>query len=294
MRVPRVLLPVLAAGCLAVSSGPLPASAAPGLAAAVVSTSRAEPLERAHAHNDYEHDRPLQDALAAGFTSVEADVYLVGSELLVAHDPQGVRAGVDLRTLYLDPLRAQVRASRGHAYPGYRGVFQLLVDVKTDPVLTYRALDQLLAQYRDVLWRWDDGRTVPGAVQVVVSGNRDRLGMQNQRVRYAGYDARLIEVGTVDGVLSPLVSDSFTDQFTWRGIGAMPTAERAKLRAAVSRAHAAGQRVRFYNTPDAAPERTAVWAELVAAGVDHLNTDDLEAMRSWLLANDPQENRRAA
>ena len=34
----------------------------------------AVPLARAHAHNDYEHPRPLRDALDHGFTSVEADV----------------------------------------------------------------------------------------------------------------------------------------------------------------------------------------------------------------------------
>lgn len=42
------------------------------------------PLERAHAHNDYEHARPLFDALERGFNSVEADVHLVDGRLLVA------------------------------------------------------------------------------------------------------------------------------------------------------------------------------------------------------------------
>jgi hypothetical protein len=34
-------------------------------------------LERAHAHNDYEHERPLFDALDHNFKSVEADIWLV-------------------------------------------------------------------------------------------------------------------------------------------------------------------------------------------------------------------------
>ncbi len=33
-------------------------------------------LSQAHAHDDYEHDRPLLDALEHGFTSVEADIWL--------------------------------------------------------------------------------------------------------------------------------------------------------------------------------------------------------------------------
>jgi hypothetical protein len=40
-----------------------------------------KPLSRAHAHNDYEHDRPLYDAFAHGFNSVEADVFLVDDDL---------------------------------------------------------------------------------------------------------------------------------------------------------------------------------------------------------------------
>lgn len=36
---------------------------------------------QAHAHNDYRHEQPLREALACGFTSVEADVHLVDGEL---------------------------------------------------------------------------------------------------------------------------------------------------------------------------------------------------------------------
>lgn len=44
------------------------------------------PLEKAHAHNDYEHERPLFDALSHGFTSVEVDVHLVDGKLYVSHN----------------------------------------------------------------------------------------------------------------------------------------------------------------------------------------------------------------
>src|SRR2546426_1011359 len=49
------------------------------------------PLLNAHAHNDYEHSRPLLDALDQGFTSVEADVFPVAGNLLVAHDFYALR-----------------------------------------------------------------------------------------------------------------------------------------------------------------------------------------------------------
>jgi hypothetical protein len=77
-------------------------------------------LERAHAHNDYEHNRPLFDALVHGFKSVEADIWLVNGELIIAHDPedvpQAVQEGRILRSLYLDPLQTVVSQNGGSVY----------------------------------------------------------------------------------------------------------------------------------------------------------------------------------
>lgn len=254
----------------------------------------AQPLERAHAHNDYEHPRPLHDALAAGFTSVEADIWLVGG-VLVAHDPQDLRPGRSLEALYLDPLRERVRAQGGTVHRGHRGAFQLLVDVKTDPVATYVALDRVLQRYAPMLWSYDAAGTHQRAVQVVVSGNRAQPYMAQQPVRYAAVDGRFGDLGTTGASLTPLISDNYGTQFAWRGQGAMPAAERRRLRSAVAQAHARGQRLRLWATPDTPGRaRERVWAELVAAGVDHLNTDDLDGLRAWLLEHDPQERGRKA
>ncbi|NEE38088.1 hypothetical protein G3M53_73410, partial [Streptomyces sp. SID7982] len=62
-------------------------------------------------------------------------------------------------------------------------------------------------------------------------------------------------------------------------------AERDRLRTLVTTAHREGRRIRFWATPDVAgPERDAVWSELLAAGVDHLNTDDLAGLERFLRA----------
>src|SRR3954469_7012674 len=67
------------------------------------------PLEHAHAHNDYEHARPLAEALEHGFTSVEADIWLVDGQLLVAHDRDKVDTARTLESLYLAPLRKSIQ-----------------------------------------------------------------------------------------------------------------------------------------------------------------------------------------
>src|SRR5262249_44809854 len=75
------------------------------------------PLTRVHAHNDYVHPHPLFDALDHGFCSVEADIYLVDSQLLVAHERFQTKPEHTLQALYLDPLRERVKKNGGHVYP---------------------------------------------------------------------------------------------------------------------------------------------------------------------------------
>ena len=59
----------------------------------------------AHSHNDYEHERPLFDALDCHFKSVEADVYSVGDSLFMVHSFDQIKPGRTFRQLYLEPLK---------------------------------------------------------------------------------------------------------------------------------------------------------------------------------------------
>ena len=66
----------------------------------------------------------------------------------------------------------------------------------------------------------------------------------------------------------------------------MPGEERAQLRLYVQQAHENDQLVRFWATPDKPGlEREAIWTELVDAGVDLINTDDLAGLHEFLSAN---------
>jgi len=267
---------------------------APSYATAAEPGDDAPPLPQAHAHNDYEHARPLQDALDHGFTSVEADVWLVDGELLVAHDLAGVQPGRTLESLYLAPLRERVLASAGSAYRGWDGTFQLLIDVKSEAAPTYDAVHEALRDYRSLMTTYQAGKVRHRAVDAVISGNRDLQRMTAQATRFAGYDGRLPDVtrGISDQVM-PLVSDNWTKYFTWQGIGAMPEAERARLNEIVEQAHAAGYRIRFWATPDVpGAAREAVWRALLDAGVDHLNSDDLAGLDTFL--RDQARTRAAA
>lgn len=257
----------------------------PAQSAAASGRPGSRPLAQAHAHNDYLHPRPLHDALDHGFTSVEADIFLVGGELLVAHEPAGLDPTRTLASLYLDPLLARVTANHGTVHAGHRTPLQLLIDIKNEGAAAYAELDRQLQPYRKILTRFRGGHVRSGAVTPVISGDRAaRAPMEAQRTRYAFYDGRLDDLGgPADASFIPLVSSNWTQSFAWRGAGPFPAAERDRLRTLVDSAHQQSRRVRFWATPDVpGPDRDALWTELLAAGVDHLNTDDLAGLETFL------------
>ena len=59
------------------------------------------PLAKAHSHNDYLQARPLSEALAEGFCSVEADVFFEDGDLFIGH---AIPSAETLEELYLKPL----------------------------------------------------------------------------------------------------------------------------------------------------------------------------------------------
>ncbi len=241
--------------------------------------TRVTPLPNAHAHNDYLHPRPLHDALAQGFASVEADVHLVNGQLYVAHDaPDTARAGT-LRELYHEPLRKRVARHRGAVYPGSPEPLLLLVDLKTEAEATYAALRGQLLPYRDLLVRTEGDRVVPGPVRVVLSGNRPTSTVRGEGQRLVAIDGRPADLDSaVHASLMPLISYNYTHLVKWNGTGQMPAAERETLQTLAARTHAQGKKLRLWATP----EDERVWQALREVGVDYLNTDQLERLRRFL------------
>ena len=241
-----------------------------------------EPLTHAHAHNDYEHARPLLDALGHGFCSVEADVWLVNGQLLVAHNLKDARPERTLQALYLDPLRARVARNDGKVFRGGPPC-TLLVDVKSDATNTYLALRDALQPYAAMLTKFSKDQTATNAITVIVSGNRARSLMAAETSRLAACDGRLADLDSDDSRhLIPLISDNWTLHFKWRARaeeGPLSQSERAKLGQFVQRAHQQGRRLRMWGTPDS----VTMWTELRRAGVDLINTDDLPGLEKFLL-----------
>jgi len=245
------------------------------------SSAAQDVLRNAHAHNDYEHARPLDDALEHGFVSVEADVHLVNDTLFVAHDLDEIQPGRTLKSLYLDPLRERIYRSGGRVYPDGRPLL-LLIDVKSEAAATYDVLRGVLRGYADILTLFAGEEVIEGAVTAIISGNRARDAMLQQKIRFAAYDGRaedLTQHGDIAPAFIPLVSDNWSSITEWKGDGPMPEAARTRLREMVRETHRQGRLLRFWATRDT----SAVWDVLLEEEVDLIGADDLSGLKDYLL-----------
>ena len=248
-------------------------------ACAAACSAEPVPLVHAHAHNDYVHKRPLLDALDRGFCSVEADVFLVDGQLLVAHGRSQVKPERTLQALYLDPLRERVKEHGGYVYPG-GPEFTLLIELKANWRTSYPALREILKQYAGMLTTFKAGATETNAIRVIITGHRSREMFAGESVRYAALDGDLadLESGTPADLI-PWISAEWAPNFKWRGAGPMSESDQIKLRRIVATAHQQGRRVRFWGAPD----QPIFWAEMLTNGVDLINTDNLEGVQKFLL-----------
>ncbi len=239
-------------------------------------------LRHAHAHNDYEHKGPVSEALAAGFTSVEADVHWIGGEIRVAHSAASSQPGRTLRSLYLEPLRLRMSTHNHRVHPA-RPEFFLMLDYKAEGEAAvselHHAVTNELAGFRDLLTRVDNDVVAPGAVTVVLSGSRPDAVIAAEKVRLWAIDGQLPDLNRpAPAHLVPWISTSWRSVFTWNGRGEFPAEQQAELRRLVTQAHAQGRLLRFWGAPD----QLNFWRTLHEENVDLLNTDNLEELAAYL------------
>lgn len=225
-------------------------------------------VANAHSHNDYEQPAPFWTAYREGFGSVEADIFLLGDSLLVAHDFAELRLHRSLEQYYLEPLATCIRQNKGHVFANPKKKLQLLVDIKTEAVATLGKLVATLRRYPSL--------TNAASLRIVISGNRPDPATFNSYPSFI----------TFDGVLSQRYSPAamkriamLSDNLADYAHGAVMTGEeRQRLQAAVGGAHASKKPVRFWGTPD----NMETWKEIMALRVDYINTDHINALGHFL------------
>lgn len=241
-------------------------------------------LPNAYAHNDYRHKRPLLDALDNGFTYVEADIFLRGDKLIVAHILPCLRKKRTLEELYLKPLLNYVEGNDKDKKEQKINncPLTLMIDIKSDANKTYNALLLLLEKYKSILSGFEDGQLKLRNVTVVITGHKpyelikcrdNRLAFMDEDLKQAGKDS--------SSNIYPIASCKYSSLLKWKGRGAIPTGDIQRLEYYVSQAHNNGRKVRLW----ASPENKVVWSELLKCNVDLINTDKLKTLRKFLISD---------
>lgn len=248
-------------------------------------SAQSVPLPNAFAHNDYSHKRPLYDALANGYTNIEADVFLMGKNLVVAHINPFFKSHHNLEKLYLQPLLEQIIVNDGQVYKNYDQPIILLIDIKTEANSTYAQLKSLLEKYRPILTSYDNGQINLGAVTIVLSGHKPSTILASETNRLAFIDTDLRKMhrskDTISNNVYTMASCKYSKLVKWSGFGSFPQKEKERLQSYVNMAHTRGEKVRLW----ASPENQTVWNELLNCGVDLINTNKLVALKQFLTTN---------
>lgn len=220
--------------------------------------------QNAHAHNDYLNKRPFYDAYAAGFGSIEADIFCINNELYVAHDRGKIEKQRTLQALYLVPLARSLGSDSSRH-------ISLLVDIKDDHTGTLPVLINQLEPLRKFI--------TSRRLSIIISGNRplpaafknypDMVLFDDDQS--AGYTPRQWKrVG--------LVSLPFPRLSKWKAETPLPKEDAARLKHTIDSVHTAGKRIRFW----AAPDNKMAWETLKDLNADLIGTDKVIELGNFL------------
>ncbi|KAL8770768.1 MAG: hypothetical protein Q9209_003635 [Squamulea sp. 1 TL-2023] len=272
-----------------------------------------------HSHNDYWRHVPLFDALAAGCTGVEADVWLepeMKDDLYVGHTRKSLKPARTLSSLYVEPLLTILNDMNtpsnisltpdNDTTKTISGVFDkspnqsltLLIDLKTSSESTFpivlSALQPLIKQNYLTTWSKEKG-LIPGPITVVGTGNTEFtsaiLAPENSDPRFIFFDAPLATLASLhpkdkndyNTNNSYYASVSYDAQIGKPFLGSMFPTQVRKVRRQIEAAKEKGLVSRYWDTPTwPKATKTGVWDVLVKEGVGVLSVDDLEGVKGFL------------
>ncbi|KAG9570866.1 hypothetical protein KCU71_g448, partial [Aureobasidium melanogenum] len=247
-----------------------------------------------HSHNDYYRRIPLFEALGSGCISVEADVHLRNSDLLVGHKSSQLHPSLNLRSMYLDPLERMLRARNTNTtIENWQGIFRhasnqtvvLLIDHKTEGVDTSAMLSTQLQPLRDLgyLTHWNGTARTIRPLTIVGTGNAPFYNDDTYRDIF--FDADLSHLtskhDTADYYLYN-ISNSYYASTRWSKALTRDarTTSQSEIASQIESAKARGLLARYWDTPAQLPNmRDLIWRTLIEKNVGVLNMDDMGTVR---------------
>ena len=224
---------------------------------------------RIHSHNDYHQAEPLHNAIRNQAWSIEADIYLAGDKILVAHDTEELASAPSLEDLYLNPIQKLFKQNRGRISKARDYAPVLMIDIKSEAGTTLPALIRIFEPYTRIF----NPVKKKKAVKVIISGDRGSPESWLQWPSWLYFDGRPTEeynAPTLERV--GLISDSYSkyaDDFD-------------QIRSVSNLAHGQSKLLRLWGAPD----ETTSWDRLKDLGVDIINTDRVMECRRYFGGRD--------
>lgn len=224
-----------------------------------------------HSHNDYTHKLPFWDAYNNKAGVIEADVYPLNGELMVAHDKKDIKAGNTLMHMYIEPITQLFSSEQKDSLHS----FYLMIDIKEDETTVLKILMDVLQQYPSAFNR-DSNKN---AVQVFISGERPPDTTFRNYPAYIMFDGIPGKNYAAEDLKKiVMLSDNFRRYSNWNGTGALPAADSIKIENMIAAAHATGKPVRLWGAPDT----KQCWHAILNLHADVINTDKVQACRQFL------------
>jgi alkaline phosphatase len=233
-----------------------------------VATAQLYTPANAHAHNDYLNKLPFYLAFQNGFGSIEADVFPVEGDLLVAHYKKDVQPEKNLANLYLNPLIKEFAAHRGRK-------LSLLIDIKEN----YKNALALLINELKPLQNYLSTVEKANYITIIISGDRPPPSEYKQYPSYIFFDDDLQKAhNTEEWKRVALVSLPFNKITGWKGEGDLNTGDEKKLAHIIDSTHSAGKPIRFW----AAPDTKTSWKLQIKLKADLIGTDKVNELAEFL------------
>jgi alkaline phosphatase len=211
---------------------------------------------------------PFYRAYKAGFGSIEADVFPVNGDLLVAHHKEEIQPQQNLKALYLLPLLKETSIDTTRRVT-------LLVDIKENYSITL----PLLIQQLDPLKQYLASPHAKNRLTILISGTRPPPAEYINYPNYIFFDDDLKLKHTVEEWKRVgLVSLPFDKISKWKGDGDINQEDRRRVKNIIDSVHAAGKPIRFW----AAPDTKSSWKLQMKLHADFIGTDLIDELANYL------------
>ncbi|OXE96507.1 alkaline phosphatase [Flavobacterium araucananum] len=223
-----------------------------------------------HSHNDYAGKLPFYEAYSNETGVIEADVFLVNNELMVAHTAKEIAPQNTLKSLYLDPLATKFKTLGGKAYSSNKPLI-LMIDIKTEADPTLKLIAQQLKTYPELISNKN--------LKVVISGNRPSAVNWKEYPEFIYFDGRLNENYSPDQLSRvEMISEDLKEITIWNGKGVMTQADAEKVQSIIKKVHDQHKKIRFWATQD----NVNTWMTLMNLKVDFIGTDNVPELTHFI------------